>query len=711
MGKYLNRSEMPAAEKTMSADLTKKHKKARGIQRAAQAVRRFYKGHLDFALTPCILWALGLNLFIETAGRGSFIQCLHYMIGSPFTFFLNTCIIFATMTLALLFRRRTFAYCFIGGVWFALGAVNGIILTFRMTPFTVSDLALLENGLSILPNYMSMFQIVLVIVAVIALVAGYTLLFRFAKKTEKKTSLKFAVCMILIACIGTVGLTGVAMKKGWISTYFNNLGYAYLDYGVPYCFLNTWLNKGIHMPLGYSEERIVSIFDEGLPLGVDEANDAIAVTDVISSSGKSQPNVLILQLESFIDPTLIKGMTFDRDPVPNFRKLKETCSTGYLTVPAVGAGTANTEFEVLTGMRVRSFGPGEYPYKTVLKEKTCESTAYTLKKLGYGTHAIHNHRGVFYGRNEVFSNLGFDTFTSVEYMNNVTRTPKNWARDDVLTDEILSAMKSTEGPDFVFTVSVEGHGKYPTEPVLTEEDIRVHVGGLENKEDYYAALYYVYLMEEMDEFIGNLTDALEQCGEDVVLVMYGDHLPVLNLTEENMKTGNLYQTEYVIWSNFGLKKIDQDLSAFQLSAEVLSRIGLHNGTLTWYHQTHKDDGDYLENLNLLLYDMLYGEQYIYGQKNPFEPTNLRMGIEDIKIKDIFCFGEDTYVVGENFTPYSKVSFEGDLKDTIFVNSKTLKVPETLDSGDLSKFAVCQVGKYKAVLSTTNAVIQTLEDVE
>ena len=218
-------------------------------------------------------------------------------------------------------------------------------------------------------------------------------------------------------------------------------------------------------------------------------------------------------------------------------------------------------------------------------------------------------------------------------------------------------------------------------------------------------------MEEMDEFIGNLTDALEQCGEDVVLVMYGDHLPVLNLTEENMKTGNLYQTEYVIWSNFGLKKIDQDLSAFQLSAEVLSRIGLHNGTLTWYHQTHKDDGDYLENLNLLLYDMLYGEQYIYGQKNPFEPTNLRMGIEDIKIKDIFCFGEDTYVVGENFTPYSKVSFEGDLKDTIFVNSKTLKVPETLDSGDLSKFAVCQVGKYKAVLSTTNAVIQTLEDVE
>lgn len=68
-------------------------------------------------------------------------------------------------------------------------------------------------------------------------------------------------------------------------------------------------------------------------------------------------------------------------------------SSGYFKVPSVGAGTANTEFEVLTGMNLRYFGPGEYPYKTVLKDQTSESAATALAALGYGTHALHNNGG------------------------------------------------------------------------------------------------------------------------------------------------------------------------------------------------------------------------------------------------------------------------------------------------------------------------------
>ena len=77
-------------------------------------------------------------------------------------------------------------------------------------------------------------------------------------------------------------------------------------------------------------------------------------------------------------------------------------SSGYFTVPAVGAGTANTEFESITGMSAKFFGPGEYPYKSVLLDKTFESIPYDLKEIGYSTHVIHNHRGVFYNRNQVF---------------------------------------------------------------------------------------------------------------------------------------------------------------------------------------------------------------------------------------------------------------------------------------------------------------------
>ena len=65
----------------------------------------------------------------------------------------------------------------------------------------------------------------------------------------------------------------------------------------------------------------------------------------------------------------------------------EEYSSGYFEVPVVGAGTANTEFETIVGMNLHYFGPGEYPYKTVLKKTTCESMAYALKKIGYRAHA------------------------------------------------------------------------------------------------------------------------------------------------------------------------------------------------------------------------------------------------------------------------------------------------------------------------------------
>ena len=87
-------------------------------------------------------------------------------------------------------------------------------------------------------------------------------------------------------------------------------------------------------------------------------------------------------------------------------------------------------------MSVRFFGPGEYPYQTRLLGRTAESVAYDLKANGYATHAIHNHQATFYKRNEVYPNLGFDYFIFLEYMPKTAETPKNWAKDAVLTGQI-----------------------------------------------------------------------------------------------------------------------------------------------------------------------------------------------------------------------------------------------------------------------------------
>ena len=148
--------------------------------------------------------------------------------------------------------------------------------------------------------------------------------------------------------------------------------------------------------------------------------------------------------------------------MPCFEALKESCSTGFFYVPSIGAGTANTEFEVISGMDLDHFGVGEYPYKTVVKHRSCDSIAYALKNLGYAAHAIHNNNATFYSRDRVYANFGFDTFTSEEYMHDVEYNPLEWAEDGVLTGEIVKALRSTKNRDLVFTVSVQPHGKYPT---------------------------------------------------------------------------------------------------------------------------------------------------------------------------------------------------------------------------------------------------------
>lgn len=99
---------------------------------------------------------------------------------------------------------------------------------------------------------------------------------------------------------------------------------------------------------------------------------------------------------------------------------------------------------------------------------TCESVSYDLKTLGYAAHAIHNNEGTFYDRHLVFSQLGFDSFTPIEYMDNYERNPTGWVKDEMLTNEILDTLRVTEGADFIYTISVQGHGAYPTEEVITD---------------------------------------------------------------------------------------------------------------------------------------------------------------------------------------------------------------------------------------------------
>lgn len=639
-----------------------------------------------------ILQALGsavLYFVIEAICRHSFTEAWTYMTTKPLVFAYNTAFIFTTMLLVYLFRKRIFWRIFIGSLWMFLGIVNGVLLLNRVTPFTGPDVKNLTDGLSIAKKYLTQTQ--MTIGAVLLGIAVLILLIILIKSPKYRGKLKYKVNipLILAGILAFGGITQLALEKRVLSNYFGNIAIAYEDYGYPYCLVTTIFNTGISAPRDYSESEIKRIenSEENLP----------------ETSTGDHPNILFLQLESFFDPTLVNYLELSEDPIPNFRKLMKEYSSGYYKVPSVGAGTANTEFESITGMSLHYFGPGEYPYKSILKETTCESAPYVLKNLGYTTHAIHNNEANFYGRRSIFPNLGFDTFTSAEYMKDENqKNPLGWTKDSVLTDEIIKCLDSTEGPDYVYTISVQGHGDYPSEPVL--ENPEITVSGAPTNELNNKWEYYVNQIHEMDNFIKELTDKLADYPEDVVLVMYGDHLPTMGLSVEDVDNKYLFQTEYVMWDNFGLAKKDENLAAYQMAAEVMDRVGIHEGNVFRYHQARRNTKNYQVDLETLQYDLLYGKQYSYDGENPFERTKMRMGIYDTTLDSIQVVSETDhtyYIQGSNFTPSSQVKLNGEWYDTVYVNpNKLIITGQELD--DFDRISVVQ----RSNSSTRKALTKT-----
>ena len=624
-----------------------------------------------------------IELFIESFSRHSAAAGIAFMVESPLVFLYNSLLIFMTLMIVYLFRRRAVLRLAISAIWIYGGYMNGTVLSNRVTPFTAQDIKLLEDLADILDKYMSPDKLLMNVLLVVGAIA---ILYLFWKKGPKYQGKIYYVRNLagFLAVIGIfAGCTTLALEHRVISSYFGNIAFAYQDYGFPYCFSCTLVGTGINKPYGYDEETITELttWEEEVP--------------------EKLPNIIFVQLESFFDVKTVEYLRCSEDPIPYFRSLMENYSSGAFKVPSVGAGTANTEFETISGMNMRYFGPGEYPHKTIMKKTTCDSVPYALREIGYNTHAIHNNKATFYSRVDVFPNLGFETYTSKEYMDISNQTPNGWLKDDVLVGAVMDCLESTEGQDYVFTISVQGHGDYPTEKILENPLITVDGSPTEAKNNQWE--YYVNQIHEMDWFVEDLIEAVDSLGEDSVIVFYGDHLPTMDLTEEDVTNRYLFDTSYVIWDNMGLPKNDQTLCAYQIGAEVLDQLGIHTGTLVQYHQNRRGTKDYQYDMQMLQYDMLYGEGYSYGEAGKHEPAEFHMGIIDQTINKVVQIEDKVYVFGENFTTQSKVHVNGEFCSTGFVNENLVRVKD-LELKDGDEVMIKQLAPNKRVLSEEMSII-------
>lgn len=648
------------------------------------------------------LLSCGIVFVVEILSRRDFLSACSFVGGHTGAFLFNAFIVFASLSLVYLFRRRAFFRIIISGFWIILGIINGCILSNRVTPFGFTDLKCINDLFAMNnTNYFTAEEATIVVIG-LGLFALFCAVL-FIKGPRYQGRIHKIVVLASIVSVMFIGLpvtTSAAQNANVVASYFSNIAQGYENYGFIYGFSSSVVDRGMSKPDDYTEEHVAEI--------TDKAESSKQETTVTKDEA---PNIICVLLESFCDPDEIKFLHYNDDPIPTFHKLEENYSTGYLTVPVVGAGTANSEFEVLTGMSMQYFGTGEYPYKTILKKTDCESTAADLASIGYGTHAVHNNGGNFYSRVNAFSMMGFDTFTSKELMNIQTYTPNgSWATDDILVDETIKTLDSTPNqPDFTYTITVGTHGDYPKEQVI--ENPKYTANGAFDEETKNQWTYYINQLNEVDTFMADLIDKVSKRDENTVIVFFGDHLPTMGLQDSDMRSGDIYKTKYVTWNNMGLEKQDADLYAYQLMASITNSVGIHEGTILNYHQTQMNSSDYLDGLENLQYDILYGDRYCYNGEDKYPATDIVMGIDPVTVDSATNSIGDSEVIirGSNFTKWSKVFVNGSKVNTIFSGPNCLIISkDAISDGDTLQ--VNQMGSNNTVFRPSNTLTYSDSDV-
>ncbi len=632
-----------------------------------------------------VILSVILNFFIECLARFSIFETVAFTIKNPFIFVYNTVIILFTLSVALYFSKRHSVYLLVSFLWVTLGVVNFILMLLRGTPLSAVDFVIFKTGITLVHLYISWPLLILLILLAVGAIAGIIAV--FVKGKSLKPSYIKAVIVSLLCAFSITMTSQKILTSEEVVAANRDLAKTYEDFGFACCFSYSLFGQGIDQPENYSHEAIENIIST-IDANTDKTPD-------------KKPNIIYVQLESFFNPEYldIPGLKFSAEPIPNFKAMMVHYPGGFLKVPAFGGGTANTEFEVLTQLNLKSFGLAEFPYTGALKERSVETPAFSLKPLGYTSHAMHNHTGTFYDRDIVYKNLGFDTFTPIEYMKDAERNPQGWSKDYILENEIMGALSSTPGKDFIFAVSVQGHGQYPSE---FDGRLPIEVSGITDPEMKTNLEYYLWQINEMDDFIGRLTRTLSTHPEDTVVVFYGDHLPALKIGEENSKnigqyptTCDRFTTEYVIWSNFSLDGKDEDIPANRLTPRVMSLLGMDAGITTKVNQNPKLSDAQKNSYNkLIAYDLFYGERYITNTID-LTPPQMKLGYNEILIESVFVDAGSGYVSGKGFNRYSKVNIDGKEVDTEFV------------SAELLKFSADDLKKGDAVCVTQEAEIKTL----
>lgn len=564
------------------------------------------------------------------------------------------------MSLVLLVKRKVFIFSLVTFLWGFLSLANAIVTHFRGTPLMFSDVFLIKEAAKLIDLYFTPTIMIgfVVFVAILFIIMGF--LFKVKSSVKK---IDYAIWGIVCSC-AILGLY-VVEENDWMAPMKSNYTKSYQTYGFSYSILNSIYPYLTSDNVAYDTESMTNILES---LSVSESSARLAKDE------DAPYNLIIVQLESFMDPLLIEGAQYSEDPIATFRALTEVSPHGYITVPTFGAGTVMTEFEVLTSISMSALKPGEIPYDQLLCTTPVQSLATIFNSLGYQTTFLHNYEGNFYNRHLAIRNLGFDVYVPLEYMagdHGVHQIDKT--DDGLLFDYVIKSLEQSEEQDFIYAVTAGTHQPYS----LTEgEDAEIIVSGTLS-DDYGLPLQdYVNRMHSLDTQIARIVDYINQSDEPTLLVFFSDHLPNLSaVTDEKTYDLDLYVTPYLIYSNAPLEAAlpYDDMTSYQLGAYALNLLGIQEGAMHKIHDLYAASDDYQETLDLVQKDLLYGEGRFYEGRLLPTSSNLFFGLGELQIEEIEQEGDILHIYGNGFSSESRVYLDQQALSTTFVSSTHLQV--------------------------------------
>ncbi|MGX6445261.1 LTA synthase family protein [Neobacillus sp. K501] len=456
-----------------------------------------------------------------------------------------------------------------------LGYVHYQKLNFRMEPLYPSDLSQIKQVIDIIPmigEYISFTTVIVIVIVIGALLY----LLRFLPKANLRIWMRVILLVVTTVMLYSIFYFPETFMKKYIEdtkvdiVKWNQLE-NYSTNGFVFGFISNLHTDVLDRPKGYSKKLVLETADKY----------------IISNGNQSEvekPNIIFLMNEAFWDPIKLANVQFSSDPLKNFRSLLERHSGGYSLSPVFGGGTANVEFEALTGLSNYFLKVGSIPYQDVIDKKAFIPTiASELNSIGYKSLAIHPYNKVFYKRNKVYQTFGFNHFLDMEKMK-YKEVAGTYRSDESLSKEIIYQVMKQKEPLFIHAVSMQNHQSYPNDRY---ENTEIKVVGL-SEESKGILEIYTEGVNQADDAMQLLVNKLEKLGEPTIIVFWGDHLPSLgpnlqvfkeanysNANDKNLYEKELSETPLLFYANYPINKQEiQTLSPIYFGPIVFDMAGL-----------------------------------------------------------------------------------------------------------------------------------------